>query len=354
MIAIQPHFLSEQERQDLRVVVRRNYEKSQITRHANIILLLDMGKKVKEIADFLFLDDSTIYHIYSGFMENRLAIFRMKPSTGRPLKLDKTQMHEISTHLATARYATSQQVQDYISTNFAIKLSKSAILVLLHRLKFAYRKIKILPPSASDNEQEALIKSYNQLKETVPDDEIIVHIDAVHPTHMAKSGFVWAPCDDKLAILSNDGRKRLNIHGAINLENGEFTFMENLTVNAETTLQLLKKLMNKYENKNKIHIYWDNAKYHYSKVVQEFIAAENGRLVIHKLPAYCPHLNPIERLWHEMHKYVTRNRYYKTYNEFCEAILTFFRKTLPDKWHKISSYVTDNFRVTNTNGYKLV
>jgi transposase len=31
------------------------------------------------------------------------------------------------------------------------------------------------------------------------------------------------------------------------------------------------------------------------------------------VPAYCPHLNPIERLWGLMHKNVTHNRCYATY-----------------------------------------
>ena len=50
-------------------------------------------------------------------------------------------------------------------------------------------------------------------------------------------------------------------------------------------------------------------------------------------PGYCPHLNPIERLWGLMHKSVTHNRCYATYNGFCDAVLGFLRRDVPSGWN---------------------
>ena len=75
---------------------------------------------------------------------------------------------------------------------------------------------------------------------------------------------------------------------------------------------------------------------------------------LHFLPAYAPHLNPIERLWGVMHKWVTHNRHYATFNQFTEAIFDFFRKTLPEKWPELRNTVTDNFRVVSLKEYKVI
>jgi hypothetical protein len=55
-----------------------------------------------------------------------------------------------------------------------------------------------------------------------------------------------------------------------------------------------------------------------------------------------------------MHKWVTHNRHYATFNQFTEAIFDFFRKTLPEKWPELRNTVTDNFRVVSLKEYKVI
>src|SRR5271157_3992027 len=62
------------------------------------------------------------------------------------------------------------------------------------------------------------------------------------------------------------------------------------------------------------------ASYHKAEVVKEWLAAAGRKIVLHLLPPYCPHLDPIERLWALMHENVTHNRDYKTFNEFRHQI----------------------------------
>jgi transposase len=46
-----------------------------------------------------------------------------------------------------------------------------------------------------------------------------------------------------------------------------------------------------------IHVFLDNARYHHAKLVQDWLARSECRIKLHFIPSYCPHLNPIERLW---------------------------------------------------------
>jgi transposase len=209
-------------------------------------------------------------------------------------------------------------------------------------------------PAVDEDIQKAAIEAYQALKNDLPDDEAIVFLDAVHPTHMAKTGKVWMKKTDNRHVLSSTGRKRINIHAALNVATGQFNFMNNATVDAYSTVQLLQKLETAYSDKKKIHVYLDNAAYHYSKPVKAWLERHDNRIILHFLPAYCPHLNSIERLWHVLHNHTTRNKYYKTYGEFCNAIMLFCRETIPQIWEEIKSTVTDNFSVKSNKNLKLV
>jgi transposase len=44
-------------------------------------------------------------------------------------------------------------------------------------------------------------------------------------------------------------------------------------------------------------IIWDRLPQHRARLVREFIAAQEGRLLTEYLPAYAPELNPVEYLW---------------------------------------------------------
>lgn len=185
-------------------------------------------------------------------------------------------------------------------------------------------------------------------------DEMVAFSDAVHPEHQSRPAHGWFPKTQKPAIKATSGRKRLNIQGALDLETFQFTFVEAERINAQTTQQMLKKLERNNPTKTLIHVFLDNARYHHAKALQPWLENSERRVKLHFLPPYAPHLNPIERLWGVMHKWVTHNRHYATFNQFTDAILKFFRKTLPDKWREFRDAVTDNFRIISHDEYKLI
>ena len=84
--------------------------------------------------------------------------------------------------------------------------------------------------------------------------------------------------------------------------------IEAATVNAVSTIMLLMAIETMYPGKRLIHLFVDNARYHHAKLVQVWLARPGCRIKLHFIPAYCPHLDPIERLWGLMHKHVTHNR----------------------------------------------
>ncbi len=107
----------------------------------------------------------------------------------------------------------------------------------------------------------------------------------------------WAPKDTQIAVAQTSGRQQLNIHGAIDLETGKTRMLEVATVNAASMIMLLMAIEAMYPGKRLIHLFVDNARYHHPKLVQAWLARPECRMRLHLIPVYCPHLDPIERLW---------------------------------------------------------
>jgi len=170
------------------------------------------------------------------------------------------------------------------------------------------------------------------------------------------------------AIKTSSGRGRVNIHGALNLENFDVPFIEPTTVDGTSSVQLLAKIEARNPDKRIIHVIWDNAPYHRGPDVRAFLSRPNCRIRLIALPPYCPHLNPpyhhfvsqiglraaIKRLWKVMYEHVTHNRYYSTQKQFADAILRFFRETITIEWKNFRDQVTDNFRITSNEQFQVL
>lgn len=347
-------FLTESERVELKAVLRLVRGDGLRLRRANILLLIDKGWQFCDIADALFLQAPTVEALFKAYQNQGVDCLDAAPILGRPFKLDADQRASLSLHLENANYVTSKEIRDHIRREYGVDYCHSSILSFLKKLGFVHKTTILTTPKVDEDVQYSAIEAYQALKNDLPDDEAILFLDAVHPTHMAKTGKVWMKKTDNRHVLSSTGRKRINIHGALNVATGQFNFMNNTTVDAYSTVQLLQKIEIAYPTKKKIHIHLDNAAYHYSKLVKDWLARPDNRIILHFLPAYCPHLNSIERLWHILHNHTTRNKYYATYNEFCNAIMVFCKDTIPKIWEDIKSTVTDNFSVKSNKNLKLI
>jgi transposase len=346
--------LTLEERSALQAVLRRRKEAALTARRANALLLMDDGMTGEEVARVLYLDDETVREWRRGFLADGLSSIGLKGYKRRDGHLTGAQETALADRLRAHPPRTTGEVRTLIAALFGVGYSISGTIALMHRLGFSYRKPKPLPAGADEAAQAAHIADYEKLLNGLEPDETVVFADAVHPEHQSRPAHGWFPVDEKVAVKATTGRKRLNIHGAFNLETSTFTFVEGIRISAETTLRLLEKLERVYPGKRLIHVFVDNARYHHAKMLQPFLERPECRIKLHFLPAYAPHLNPIERLWGVMHEHVTHNRYYAAFTEFVAAVISFFRQTLPAKAHEWRDTITDNFRIISQKHYRLI
>ena len=136
---------------------------------------------------------------------------------------------------------------------------------------------------------------YEKLKQTKGDEDPVYFMDAVHPQHNPVTAYGWIKRGEEQEVRSNTGRKRLNINGAINLEQLEPVVRYDDTINADSAIALLQQLEDLHLEATWIYVICDNARYYRSKAVTAYIKTSRIKLIF--LPPYAPNLNLIERLW---------------------------------------------------------
>ena len=348
-------FLSAAERKELVSLVRDGLAEHRLARRANAILLLDDGLSCERVAKVLYLDDDTVRSWRKLYDERGIAGLEQFDAGGSSSRLSLVQEEALKAYAAQTLPRTTRDIGAFIEREFGIVYeSRAGLIALLHRLGLEYHKPEVIGRSLDAEKQQAFIADYEKLQNALGRDEAVLFVDAVHPTYAARPVGCWAPKEDHLAIEQTSGRQRLNIHGAVNLETGQTRMIEAETIDAASTIKLLESLEALYPMLAVIHVYLDNARYHHAKLVQDWLAQPGRRIQLHFIPAYCPHLNPIERLWGAMHKHVTHNKCYATSREFAGAVLTFLREKVPQNWADLRDAVTDNFRVINPKDFRVL
>jgi transposase len=270
------------------------------------------------------LDDDTIRGWRKLFEERGIEGLTSFDVGGSASFLSGAQEDELKAWIAATLPRTTREVGAFIEQTFGLVYeSRSGLIALLHRLGCAYRKPEVIARKLDEDKQAAFIASYDELLKSLPANETVLFADAVHPTHAVQPVGCWAPEGEKLAIEQTSGRQRINIHGAVDLETGQTRMIDVETVDAVSTIRLLEAIEALYPMLALIHVFLDNARYHHAKLVQDWLARPGCRIRLHFLPPYCPHLNPIERLWGVMHKHVTHNKCYATCAQFADATLGF-------------------------------
>jgi len=348
-------FLDDEARQDLIELARDGSVEHRLGRRANALVLLDRGMSCEKVAELLFIDDDTVRTWFRLYEQDGIEGLAGFGHEGSACRLSFEQQEKLKVWIIQTLPRSTRQIGAWIEAEFEVAYQgRSGLIALLHRLGMEHRRPQAIPRKLDEAKQQSFIEFYNGLLNSLSDDEAVMFADAVHPTHTVRPVGCWAPKEVHVAVEQNSGRDRLNIHGAIDLETGQTKMLDVLTVDAVSTISLLSAIEKLYPKKRKIHVFLDNARYHHAKMVQEWMKRPECRIVLHFVPTYCPHLNPIERLWGLMHKHVTHNRCYAKFGNFCLEMLTFLREEVPKNWQKYCDSVTDNFRIISPKNFRVL
>lgn len=290
----------------------------------NAVILLGAGWSLEEVSEALLLDHETLRNYVGNYKIGGLEKLLEYNYKGGASRISIEQLEILEQELDSNIYLKTQDICEYVINQFGIKYTISGMTALLRRIGYVYKKPKLVPGNPDVDAQEYFLKEYLKFMENKKENDAVFFVDAVHPTWNAIAAYGWIKKGTIRELKTNSGRDRLNIHGAMNAETFETTvIMSKANINGDSTIDLFKFLEKMYPYAENIYVILDNARYHYSAPVREYI--ENSRVKLVFLPSYSPELNLIERLWRVFKKNVLYNKTYETFKKFQKACMDFFK-----------------------------
>lgn len=347
--------LQEIEKQQLKKIYKNTYNNSMRENRIRVILLFDKNMSITEIKDVLLTDFQTIKRYIREFQQYRMDSINFedgrKTKSGNKSNISKEQKAKIIKYLETNIVSEAKEIKQYIEESLGLKYSLSGVTNLLHSWGYSYKKIVAIPQKGNTpekiEEQLQFEKEYQELKESKEKDDKIYFLDGVHPTHNVKIGYAWIKKGENRVVETNSGRKRVNINGAYDVENGEVITLQSERINSISTIELFDKILAENDKTNgKIYLFSDNARYYKSILVRETLTEEKyNRIVLDFLPSYSPNLNPIERVWKFFKNETLKHKFYLTFQEFESYICDFLQNKLSLLKDKLKRYASDNFHI---------
>ncbi len=310
----------------------------------NAIILLGTGWRLTEVSDALLLDTETLRSYVKKYRDGKVQELLKNKQLGKQSRLSDQEQTELKAHLSEFTYPDIKSIIAYVKKTYEATYGPTQMRNILKALNFTYKKPKLVPGRSDVIASMDFLETYKTLRDS---EKPLYFMDGVHPQHNSKPSYGWIQKGETKALLSNTGRKRLNINGAINIDTKDILVTVGDSVNAQSTIKLFKKIIRRHKNDDKIYIVCDNAAYYRSRLVTDFILeAEKIELVF--LPPYSPFLNLIERVWKYFNKIVLYNKYYPVFSDFKAACLDFFKrkhkraldKKLVEKFHFSDKIIT--------------
>lgn len=324
----------------LRIEHRRCKDK-RLAYRINAIVLLAQGWTYSQVAEALLIDEDTLKNYVWKYNMGGLKELLTDHYQGNEGRLSDTEIMELDEHLSEYVYQRAEQIIIYIDKTYEIKYSIAGVTALLHRLGYSYKKQKKVPGKADEKKQGAFLRKYYKTRENMQKEDGMYFIDGCHPQHNSIAAYGWIKKGTEKQLLSNTIYRRINIHGALNIDTLQVTARFEKRLDEETAVDMLE-LLRKRQPEGNIYIVLDNAGYYRAKRVKAYAKGLGIKLLY--LPPYSPNLNIIERLWNYYKKKVMNNRYYDSYEKFKTKSRQFFN----DLWrHKneLQTLMTENFQI---------
>jgi len=299
---------------------------------AHIVLLLAEGYPWSQIAAMLFTSTRTIRRWKKRFQLDGVEAV-VGAARGRPLVL------LVWWVAVVARWVTNKRPRDFgflrsrwscatvvllLWDEHHVSVSAETLRRWLHREQLVWRRPRpVVGPK--DPEYAVKLRRIRHLLATLPDDETAVFQDEVDINTNPKIGSMWMRRGQQAEVITPGTNVKRYLAGSLHWRTGTLLVSPPGTQrNSALFIAHLDDLRRRLRGYRRIHVICDNASFHGSGPVHEYLAQWGHRIVIHYLPKYAPKTNPIERVWWHLHEEITRNHRCRSIDELLELTFEWF------------------------------
>lgn len=266
--------------------------------------LFEAGRTRAEVAAELGVSWRAAHSWYQSWVAGGSKELEAKTKPGPVPKFTDAQVEELKAELVRGSLGhgypnelwTLRRVARLIMERFGFKTSPSEVWRLLRRMGWSPQK----PQRKARERDEAKINQWKTERwpelraKADKEGRTIIFVDECGFSQKTTAKKTWAPSGQTPVLEMNFNWDKLSVIGGISLKSIWFQIHEESVKSAQVTafLDQLKRYV-----KGNLLIIWDGLPAHRSKVVAQYLSEQQGRILVERLPAYAPELNPIEYLW---------------------------------------------------------
>ena len=287
-------------------------EVGRVALRAQIIRLSARGFSVPEIVDIQQISEVTVYKWLDRFEAEGPAGLYDRPRSGRPPKVDQATEQLIEEAVSKPpteqgynfTYWTVPLIAQHVRQTLDKLLCHETVRLTLHALGFRWRR----PRWAVQREDPQTAQRMQAIGRAVfkaePDTVILLEDETIFKT-LPPLRRMWMRLGQQLRVPTPPQNDDICLYGVLELHTGHAFHAYYETGNSEATLAYLEQLLEHYPEQP-ILLIWDQAPYHTSHQVEEWLAA-HPRLTTMLLPKHAAELNPVESLWRQLKDQVATN-----------------------------------------------
>ena len=215
-------------------------------------------------------------------------------------------------------------VTEMIRKEFDVTFRARTLRRWLRRIGFSWRKDRYVPyRSVSKERQEEFKREVGERAAQRRADGMAVFAEDEAAVQKSQNpAYGWRLAGGREQVRTSFSRESVRIFGAMSQDELRIKIVE--STNSETFREFLEEIR---RDRPRLYMILDNASYHKSKAVREYVESTGGDIGPEFLPPYTPQLNPIETVWRDLKKRLA-GRFFRSLDELKAAITAILEREM--------------------------
>jgi transposase len=295
------------------------------------VAAVQAGESPESVAAALGVNLRTVFRWLAQYRQGGWGKLDARKRGGRPPKLDGSAMRWIYKTVVDKTplqlnfpFAlwTAVMVQTLILNRFGVHLSRSSVSRLLRQLGLsAQRPLWRAYQQNPEAVQRWLTEDFPEIQRRARQEGAqIFFADEAGVRSDYHSGTTWGKRGQTPVVSSTGARFGINLISAVSAQ-GELRFMITKgRVTATVFIDFLKRLL--VNAAGPVFVIADGHSTHRAKLVERFVATQQGRLALFILPPYSPELNPDEYVWNDLKNHGIGRKVITSLTQMRQAVLS--------------------------------
>ncbi len=219
-------------------------------------------------------------------------------------------------------------VTEMIRKEFGVAVRARTLRRWLRRIGFSWRKDRYVPyRSVSKEGQEEFKREVGERAAQRRADGMAVFAEDEAAVQRSQNpAYGWRPTGGGgEQVRASFSGESVRIFGA--MSQGELRIKIVESANLEAFREFLEEIR---RDRPRLFMVLDNASYHKSKAVKEYVESAGGDVELEFLPPYTPQLNPVETVWRDLKKRLA-GRFFRSLDELKAAITAILEREMGNR-----------------------